>query len=501
MSDGPAAIIFDETGTNAAAVKAASTAAVAADKALVVCVSPNNSIAVTGTLTDAQLRATPVPVSGTVTANAGTGPWPVTDNAGSLTIDSAQLPAALVGGRLDENVGAWLGSTAPTIGQKTMADSLPVVFASNQSSITVTGPLTDAQLRATPVPVSGTVTANIGTTNGLALDASITAQSLVDNAAFTDGTTRVQPIAFILDETGGTALTENDAAAARIDSKRAQVLVIEDATTRGIRTTVKAASTAAAAADPALVVAVSPNNVVAVTTAPTASTPGFTAGDVTTAATTETAVRSTAYNEQSSNAQRSIVSTSVNDTAAGTGVRSVEITYLTSTSTGPFTETVTLNGTTPVNTVATNICFIEKMEAVLVGSAGIAAGTINLKAAITGGGVTIGSIAATTRETFWAHHYVPTGKTCNLTSQWAGHTGTTVGSGATFVVRALAIGVANAVEQNVTDKFRLYGQSSSVQRNYGSPIKINGPARLTTYVTPETATSTNYRSSFDYYEQ
>ena len=26
-----------------------------------------------------------------------------------------QLPAALIGGRLDENVGAWLGSTAPTV--------------------------------------------------------------------------------------------------------------------------------------------------------------------------------------------------------------------------------------------------------------------------------------------------------------------------------------------------------------------------------------------------
>ena len=29
-----------------------------------------------------------VPVSGTVTANAGTGPWPVTDNGGSLTVDA-----------------------------------------------------------------------------------------------------------------------------------------------------------------------------------------------------------------------------------------------------------------------------------------------------------------------------------------------------------------------------------------------------------------------------
>jgi len=191
-------------------------------------VAVSGTVPVSGPLTDTQLRATPVPVSGTVTANAGTGPWPVTDNGGSLTVDAAslplptgaataalqtqpgvdigdvtvnngagvaavniqdggnsitvdgtvavsnfpatqpisaaslplptgastsalqttgntslsnidgKLPAALVGGRLDENVGAWLGSTAPTVGQKAMASSVPVVMASNQSAIPVT---------------------------------------------------------------------------------------------------------------------------------------------------------------------------------------------------------------------------------------------------------------------------------------------------------------------------------------------------------------------------
>jgi len=67
-------------------------------------------------------------------------------------------------------------------GQATMANSAPVVIASNQSSlavtgtfyqatqpvsiaasVAVTGPLTDTQLRATAVPISGTVTANAGT--------------------------------------------------------------------------------------------------------------------------------------------------------------------------------------------------------------------------------------------------------------------------------------------------------------------------------------------------
>lgn len=59
--------------------------------------------------------------------------------------------------------------------------------------------------------------------------------NIVDNAAFTDGTTRLSMNGYIFDEVAGTALTENDGAAARIDSKRAQVFTQEDATTRGQR--------------------------------------------------------------------------------------------------------------------------------------------------------------------------------------------------------------------------------------------------------------------------
>lgn len=66
-------------------------------------------------------------------------------------------------------------------------------------------------------------------------------KTIVDNAAFTDGTTRLMPGGYIYDEVAGTALTENDAAAARIDAKRAQIGVIEDATTRGQRAGVDAA--------------------------------------------------------------------------------------------------------------------------------------------------------------------------------------------------------------------------------------------------------------------
>lgn len=88
--------------------------------------------------------------------------------------------------------------------------------------------------------VSGTVTISGAVTNAGTF-AVQDSEKVADNAGFTDGTTKVQPAGFVFDEVAGTALTENDAAAARIDSKRAQVTTLEDATTRGQRAAVSAA--------------------------------------------------------------------------------------------------------------------------------------------------------------------------------------------------------------------------------------------------------------------
>lgn len=56
------------------------------------------------------------------------------------------------GGGGDVNV-TQVGGTAVTLGAKASAASIPVVLASNQASLSVTGPLTDTQLRAAPVPI------------------------------------------------------------------------------------------------------------------------------------------------------------------------------------------------------------------------------------------------------------------------------------------------------------------------------------------------------------
>lgn len=70
------------------------------------------------------------------------------------------------------------------------------------------------------------------------------ASIFVDNAGFTPDTSSVTMVGGLFDDTAGAALAENDAAAIRIDSKRALIGVIEDATTRSQKLAVSAAGAA-----------------------------------------------------------------------------------------------------------------------------------------------------------------------------------------------------------------------------------------------------------------
>lgn len=104
----------------------------------VVLASDQSAIPVTGTF----FQATQ-PVSGTFWPTAAAAPGSQRLSDGAAFYDAAktgQLPTALVGARLDINNGAWLGSTAPTVGSKTSANSVPVVIASDQGAVAVTPP-------------------------------------------------------------------------------------------------------------------------------------------------------------------------------------------------------------------------------------------------------------------------------------------------------------------------------------------------------------------------
>lgn len=150
-----------------------------------------------------------------------------TDTNGELQVDVLTLPnvtvgtmAALVAGTA--NIGDVDVLTVPaplsTTGGGTEATALRVTLANDSTGVVSV----DDNGSALTVDNGGTFAVQ-------------DSEKVADNAAFTDGTTKVSPAGFIFDETAGTALTENDAGAARMDSKRAQVVVHEDATTRGLR--------------------------------------------------------------------------------------------------------------------------------------------------------------------------------------------------------------------------------------------------------------------------
>lgn len=94
----------------------------------------------TDALTDAELRASPVPVNGTVNVGNFPASQPV-----SGTVSVSNFPAT----------------------QPISAASLPLPTGAATAANQQTDALTDTQLRATPVPVSGTVTANTGLTQPL----------------------------------------------------------------------------------------------------------------------------------------------------------------------------------------------------------------------------------------------------------------------------------------------------------------------------------------------
>lgn len=113
--------------------------------------------------------------------------------------------------------------------------------------------------------------------------------------------------------------------------------------------------------------------------------------------------------------QMTVVSTSANDAAAGTGTRTVLLDYIDA-SGDPQTEAITMNGTTGVDTVATDIRFVQKIYSTTVGSGGgVSAGVISIHK--TGAASTIYSlIDAGGNMSLVPHRMVPAGKLLVITS-------------------------------------------------------------------------------------
>lgn len=220
-------------------------------------------------------------------------------------------------------------------------------------------------------------------------------------------------------------------------------------------------------------------------------------------------ILATTYNEQTSDAQRSISSASAADTAAGTGARTVRIRYYTSAFAGPFYETVSLNGVTPVNTVATNICFIDELVVLTAGTSGRNAGVITLFAGTGGGGGTIGILGTANlfvdmigspavngdNKTLWAQHYVPVGKTATFATVTGGTTGNQTG-----VIFLVGRGpLVTSPEVIIGDPLAVGLNATCVVRQLGIPIQVIGPSRVRLVVVPA-GSGTTYWGSFDFSE-
>ena len=113
----------------------------------------------------------------------------------------------------------------------------------------------------------------------------------------------------------------------------------------------------------------------------------------------------------SSGIQITVVSDSADDADGGTGIRSVRIIYLDG-SLNEQTETITLNGTTPVTTQATNVRFIQCMHMLTYGSQKQAAGNISA----THDGTTYSYIKSGQRRCSSSLRRVPNGKICIVRS-------------------------------------------------------------------------------------
>lgn len=114
---------------------------------------------VTGPLTDAQLRASPVDINGTFTPS-GTQ---------DVNIVGTTVTQPVSGTVAVSSVGGSVAVTGPLTDTQLRATAVPI-----SGTVTATGPLTDTQLRASPVPVSGTVS----TTFASASTSSVTQKSV-----------------------------------------------------------------------------------------------------------------------------------------------------------------------------------------------------------------------------------------------------------------------------------------------------------------------------------
>lgn len=143
-------------------------------------VSVSGSVAVTGPLTDTQLRASPVPVSGTVTANAGTNL-----NTSALALETTQTAQNTLIGAVTETAPATDTASSGLNGRlQRVAQRLTTINTTLGSPFQAGGSIgnTAFGISGTLPAFAATPTFNIGTISTIATEASLSAQSTLIGA-------------------------------------------------------------------------------------------------------------------------------------------------------------------------------------------------------------------------------------------------------------------------------------------------------------------------------
>jgi hypothetical protein len=192
------------------------------------------------------------------------------------------------------------------------------------------------------------------------------------------------------------------------------------------------------------------------------------------------AVRATQYFEPTGSAIRSLNSSNAGDTAGGPGAQSVNI-FGYDGAMNSLSETVVLNGGSPVPTVNA-YQFIERMEVASVGLSGTNLGPIILHQDASGNGK-IGTIGFGNQvagigdnQTFWAHHYVRSGKTCYIRGLGFDFSGPTNG----FILGKVATPlITGSSELQRTGQFG--AKFLGIAQNLNVPYSIPGQSKFTMY--------------------
>lgn len=181
--------------------------------------------------------------------------------------------------------------------------------------------------------------------------------------------------------------------------------------------------------------------------------------------------------------QMSLVSTSANDTAAGTGIRSVDIHYLDNLL-AEQTETVVLNGLTPVLTVATNIRFIQCLHMATFGSGKVAAGLITAS----NGGTTYAQITAGSVRCSSSVRMVPAGKRLYVNGLVGGSSSGTAAASAIIRLCATAFdGHDYAVDSVFIPLAAATAQDTSISLSLNTPMSFEAGTAVGLQVTVDKA--------------